>query len=84
MVSVPEALTALSRDGRTTGGNIERAFVEANLRLRPDMMAVTCRRGELAEVRVCLEKDLSGFRRCPAVDAQSSCRFGPIDVPAPR
>jgi ribonuclease T2 len=83
LVKVPEPLQSPSRDGQTTGANVERAFAEVNPGLRPDMMAVTCRRGELREVRVCLEKDLSGFRRCPEVDAEA-CRFGPIRVTAPR
>jgi ribonuclease T2 len=83
MVTIPDPLQALSRDGETTGQNVERAFAAVNPGLRPDMMAVTCRRGELREVRICLEKDLTGFRRCPQVDAEA-CRFGPIRVTAPR
>jgi ribonuclease T2 len=83
LVKVPEPLQNPSRDGQTTGATVERAFAEVNPGLRPDMMAVTCQRGELREVRVCLEKDLSGFRRCPQVDA-GACRFGPIRVTAPR
>jgi ribonuclease T2 len=83
LVSIPEPLGTLSRDGETTGQNVERAFAAVNPGLRPDMMAVTCRRGEMQEVRICLEKDLSGFRRCPQVDREA-CRFGPIRVTAPR
>ncbi len=83
LVTIPEPLQNPSRDGQTTGQSVERAFAEVNRGLRPDMMAVTCRRGELREVRICLEKDLSGFRRCPQVD-QEACRFGPIRVTAPR
>ena len=83
MVRIPEPLQSLSRDGQTTGQSVERAFADVNPGLRPDMMAVTCGRGELREVRICIEKDLSGFRRCPQVD-QSACRFGPIRVTAPR
>ena len=83
MVTIPEPLQALSRDGETTGQSVERAFAAVNPGLRPDMMAVTCRRGELREVRICLEKGLTGFRRCPQVDAEA-CRFGAIRVTAPR
>ncbi len=83
LVRIPEPLQSISRDGQTTGQSVERAFAEVNPGLRPDMMAVTCRRGELREVRICLEKDLSGFRRCAQVD-QEACRFGPIRVTAPR
>jgi ribonuclease T2 len=83
MVTIPEPLQSPTRDGQTTGQSVERAFAEVNPGLRPDMMAVTCRRDVLSEVRICLEKDLSGFRRCPQVD-RGACRFGPIRVTAPR
>ena len=81
-VTVPDPLLGMEREGQTTPQNLERAFVTANAGLRPDMMAVTCARGVLQDVRICLEKDLSGFRRCPDVD-RSACRFGPIRIPAP-
>ncbi len=82
-VRVPDALTSLGRDGETTPQNIERAFVEANPGLRTDMMSVQCSRGALQEVRVCMSRDLRGFRPCPEVDRRA-CRFGPIRVAAPR
>lgn len=82
-VAIPEPLLHLDGDGRTTAQNIERAFVAANPGLRPDAMAVTCRQSSLQEVRVCLNKDLSGFHRCPEID-RAACRFGPIRVSAPR
>ncbi|MDB5512911.1 MAG: ribonuclease [Enterovirga sp.] len=84
MVAIPEPLVSPSRDGQTTALSLERAFALANPGLSPDMMAVTCRRDDLQEVRVCLNRDLTGFRRCPDVDRASSCRFGPIRVKAPR
>lgn len=83
-VAIPAPLEAVAGESRTTAQNIERAFGIANPGLRADMMAVTCRRGDLQEVRVCLDKDLSGFRTCPGVDRESSCRFGQIRVSAPR
>ena len=83
-VTIPEPLASPSRDGETSAQSIERAFAAVNPGLRPDMMSVQCRRGELQEVRVCLTRDLRGFRPCPEVDRRSSCRFGPIRVGAPR
>lgn len=82
-VAIPEPLADLARDGQTTAANIERAFAAANPGLRPEMMSVTCRRGALQEVRICLDRDLRGFRACPEIDRQA-CRFGPIRVTAPR
>ncbi|HEY8564941.1 MAG TPA: ribonuclease T2 [Beijerinckiaceae bacterium] len=62
---------------------IERAFGRENPGLRPDMMSVACRRGVLQEVRICIEKDLRGFRSCPEVD-RAGCRISDIDIPSPR
>ncbi|HWG04669.1 MAG TPA: ribonuclease T, partial [Beijerinckiaceae bacterium] len=59
-----------------------RAFFDANPRLRPGMMAVACRRNVLEEVRICLTKDLRGFRGCPEV-VRASCRSQQISVPPP-
>ena len=83
-VRIPEPLVAPERDGETTAQSIERAFAAVNPGLRADMMSVSCRRGALQEVRICFERDLTGFRTCPDVDRGGSCRFGPIRVQAPR
>lgn len=82
-VSVPEALAAPRADSRWSVIEVERAFAAANPGLRPDMMAVTCRRGQLEEVRICLTRDLRGFRPCEEVD-RDSCRARDFTVPAAR
>ncbi len=55
----------------------------ANKGLRPDMMSVTCRRGQLQEVRICFSKDLRGFTPCPEV-ARQNCRAGEVAIEAAR
>ena len=82
-VRIPERFRSAPRDASMTPIEIERAFAEANPGLRPDMMAIACRRGVLHEVRICMDKDLRGFRRCPEVD-RSGCGFGEIRVNATR
>lgn len=62
--------------------DIQRAFVAANPRLRPGMLAVTCRKGALQDVRICFSRDLREFRPCPEI-ARGACRAGEIFVPAP-
>ncbi len=62
--------------------DIQRAFLAANQRLRPGMMAVGCRRGVLEDVKICLSKDLREFRACPEV-VRRGCRAREISVPAP-
>jgi len=82
-INIPDNLKSPSGDARMRPAEVERAFTEANPGLAPDMIAVVCRRGMLQEVRICFEKDLRGFRRCPEID-RSGCRFGEIRINAPR
>ena len=83
LVTIPDPVTEMTRDGQTTPQNLERAFTAVNAGLRADMIAVTCRRNALQEVRICLDRDLRGFRTCPEID-RGACRFGPIRIEAPR
>jgi ribonuclease T2 len=80
-IRIPDAF--MSREARMTPQEIERAFTASNPGLRPDMMAIACRRGRLQEVRICLNKDLRGFRTCPEVD-RAGCSGGDIRIDAPR
>jgi ribonuclease T2 len=58
---------------------ILRAFAAVNPGLKPETMAVGCKRGELEDVRLCLSKDLRQFVSCPEV-ARSTCRSQAIAV----
>ena len=58
---------------------VEDAFIAANPGLNAKGMAVTCEDGQLEEVRICLNADLS-FRACPAVD-RATCRAKSIEQP---
>lgn len=78
-VRVPDQFARGAGEQSFRAVDIERAFVAANPGLRADMMSVACRRGLLQEVRICLERDLRGFRRCPEVD-QAGCGFGPVRI----
>lgn len=79
-VKIPESFNEASEGGRVNPRDIERKFIEANQGLRPGMLATTCVRGMLQEVRVCLSKDLRGFVACPDV-ARSSCRAQDVNAP---
>lgn len=83
MIVVPPAFETAAAEQRWTPVDLERAFVAANPGLRTDMIAVSCRRGALQDVRLCLSKDLRSFRRCEDVDRRG-CRGGEIRVEAPR
>jgi len=82
-IAIPAEFEKPDKDGRWTPIDLERAFVGANPGLRTDMIAISCRRGVLDEVRVCLTKDLRGFRSCPEVD-RGGCRSREISVPPVR
>lgn len=81
-VTIPAPFLNPTRDQTFSPVDIERAFLDVNPRLRPGMMAATCRRGVLEDVRICLSKDLREFRACPEI-VQRRCRAGEISVPAP-
>ncbi|WP_395698089.1 ribonuclease T2 family protein [Methylocella sp.] len=72
LVTIPPAFASPQGDQNWARLDIERAFLAANPRLRPGMMGIACRRSALAEVRICLTKDLRDFRACPEV-ARPAC-----------
>jgi ribonuclease T2 len=82
-VTIPQALKAPRDDKTLSPLDVQRAFLDANPRLRPGMMAITCRRGVLQEARICLSKDLRDFVACPQV-ARQSCSSQDLLVPAGR
>jgi ribonuclease T2 len=79
-VKIPEAFNEAKEGGRVNPRDIERKFIDANQGLRPGMLATTCVRGMLQEVRVCLSKDLRSFQMCPDV-VRSSCRAQSVNAP---
>jgi ribonuclease I len=73
--AAPEAQHTLSPD------EIERAFLDANAWLAPEMMSVTCRSENLLDVRVCFSRDLLP-RPCGANEEQRRlCRADKIGIP---
>jgi ribonuclease T2 len=82
-IVIPGEFTKPDRESRWSPVDIERAFVAVNPGLRTDMMAVSCRKSVLDEVRICLTKDLRSFRTCEEVDNRG-CRAREISVPPVR
>lgn len=82
-VVIPPAFRQPDGPQSWTPIDLKRAFAAANPGLRPDMMAVACKRNVLQEVRICFSKDLRAFHPCPEVD-RSGCRGGTLKVEAPR
>lgn len=81
-IRIPSQFTQASRWQSVSPPEVENAFRTANPGLQGDMIAVTCDRRNLREVRICLTKDLE-FRACPQVDRQA-CRNNRIALPPVR
>lgn len=80
-ITIPERYRAAAALGRVDIEDVERAFIAANPGLTAEMIAVTCERGRLDEVRICLSRTLTP-RRCAEVDSRG-CRARSVDVPGP-
>ena len=78
-IAIPDAFKAPRQEQSFAPIEIMRAFIAVNPGLRLGAMAVSCARGELADVRLCLSKDLRSFVDCPEV-ARRACRSPSIAV----
>lgn len=78
-IVVPEALKAPHQALTMAPDELARAFAAANANLQPANMAITCRNGELIDVRVCVSRDLRAFANCPKV-AGHTCHASSITI----
>lgn len=78
-LTVPAMFRNPAERRRLSPSDIQRAFMDANANLKPTNMAVTCVRGQLTDVRICLTRDLGAFAICPEIAARS-CRGDSIAV----
>ncbi len=78
-IVIPPALQGVRSWRRMAPEAIRQAFIDANANMRPDNIAVTCARGQLVDVRICVSKNLRAFATCPQV-ARNSCRRDSILV----
>ncbi|MEM6635926.1 MAG: ribonuclease T2 [Pseudomonadota bacterium] len=80
-VTRPDVLRQLSDPVQIDPDVIEAAFLEENSDLNPTDLVVTCSAGRIAEVRICLDKDLHA-RPCTGAALRScnqdSARFPPL------
>jgi len=83
-VAVPGELKAPRSPPALSAAEIVQAFTAANPGLRDSMLSVVCHDGsELAEVRVCLDKDARHAQACGG-RVRNSCRYGKLTIPAVR
>ena len=81
-VVIPDVFRGLNRDVTLPASVVEDAFIEANPGLGRDMVTVTCDRGMIEEVRLCLTKDLAP-RDCGA-DVVRDCSLNDAGMDAVR
>lgn len=81
-VDIPPIFSQLNQPVNLPVAVIEDAFLEVNPVMVRDGITVTCKDGELAEVRLCLDHQLRP-RAC-APDAARDCRAGVMRMQPPR
>lgn len=79
-IITPSILAAPHMALRVSPDDIEQAFMKDNANLHADNIAVTCSRGELIDVRICVSKDMKAFAVCPPKVLGHSCRMPQLTV----
>ena len=79
-ISIPEIFKSPQSAVRISSDGIVRAFIASNSNLQPDNIAVTCGRGELIDVRICVSKDLRAYAVCPSKVLGHTCRSAQLTV----
>lgn len=79
-VVVPELFGRITRDLQVAPDVIKAAFEEENPQLSADMLTVTCRDGQVQEVRLCLTPSLTP-RHCDAQLLARACRAPGVTLP---
>jgi len=72
-IGIPAVFAKVNLRLKLPADVVEGAFLEANPGLARDMVTVTCRKGMISEVRICLTRDLAP-RSCGA-DAARDCKL---------
>lgn len=82
-VRIPSMLVPGAQPEAMTAHDVRSAFVEANPGMHADMIGVTCAGRDLAEVRICVDKDLAP-RKCGRGVRMSCPRERPLRIPLSR
>lgn len=72
-IVIPERLKRLEKPIIVDPQVLEKAFRTVNSGMPADAIAVTCSSNRIREVRICFDRDLSGYHSCPQID-RASCR----------
>ena len=81
-VKIPGAFAAPQSAAQLSAKDVAHAFVAANPGMDDGMLAVTCSRNELSEVRICMDKNLH-LQTC-GKGVTSQCLTGALRIPLTR
>jgi ribonuclease T2 len=79
-IDIPDGFEDATRRQVLSARDVEQAFVAVNPGLSANGIAVSCRKGRVSEVRICLTRGLE-FRRCQNVD-RKGCRASRLEMPS--
>jgi ribonuclease T2 len=80
-IAVPPSFRENDQALHLSLANIETDFLEANPWLKPEMIAISCRDGQLLDIRVCFDRELAP-RACGAnEDQRKLCKLDKVKVP---
>lgn len=83
-VSVPASFDDPQAQRFLSPETIEAEFIAANDWLNPDMIAVTCRRGNLFDIRICFSRELRPQACGANINQKRLCPLQRITVPTPQ
>ncbi len=78
-IDIPDDFDDADSAWRVSADRVEAKFIAANPGLTSDAIAVSCKGGRLAEVRICMSTQLE-FQACPEVDVRG-CHAADLSVP---
>ncbi len=81
-IDIPDGFEDATRRQVLSARDVEQAFIAANPGLSANGIAVSCKKGRVSEVRICLTRSLE-FRRCENVD-RKGCRASRLIMPSDR
>lgn len=80
-IKVPERYKRPDAPVNTTPDEVEKAFLDANPQLSPDMLAVSCKGEFVQEVRICFSRDRKPTKCGSNEDQSRICRRDKIVMP---
>jgi len=80
-VNIPARFLGKETGGLNSPDAVQRAILDANPWLKPEMVAVTCRRQTLIDIRICFGRDLFPHACGANEDQKRLCPVSKITVP---